>query len=135
MEDGQTHDTTNELEVVQVLRVDTGVGVDLESVVVMCRIFKQTIEGIKHLVGKQEEEFSGETSVIKTVFTIELDHQSLLEVGSALPHDLVVGILENMRSAHLDVTLTTNNAERWLRPEVDELATEIALVLRHVLIQ
>ena len=40
-----------------------------------------------------------------------------------------------MRSAHLDVTLATDNAQCRLRSEVDELATEVALVLRYVLVQ
>jgi hypothetical protein len=35
MEDGETEDATNELEVVQVLGIDRGVGVDLECVVVV----------------------------------------------------------------------------------------------------
>jgi hypothetical protein len=58
VENGQTNNTTNELEVVQMFRVDAGVRVDLESVVVVCWLFEQTVEGVEHFVGKQEEEFS-----------------------------------------------------------------------------
>lgn len=46
----QTDDTSNELEVVQVLRVDVGVRVDLKGIVVVGRVLKETIEGVEHLV-------------------------------------------------------------------------------------
>ena len=58
MEDGQADNPTDELEVVKVLRVDTGGGGYLEGVVVMCRVFEQAIERVKHLVREEEEEFS-----------------------------------------------------------------------------
>jgi hypothetical protein len=90
MEDGQTDNTSDELEVIQMLGVDSRVGVDLKSVVVVRRVFEQAVKGVEHLVRKQEEEFSGKTSVIQTVFTVKLDHQSLLEISSALAHDLMV---------------------------------------------
>ena len=40
-----------------------------------------------------------------------------------------------MRTADLDVALSRENAECWLRPEIDQLAAEIAFVLWHVLVQ
>jgi len=129
VEDGQTNNTSNELEIVQVLRVDAGMRIDLEGVVVVRRVFEQTVERVKHLVREQEEEFTRQTSVIQTVFSVELDHQTLLKVRSRLTHDLMVRILEDVRSPDLDVTLPTNDAEGGLRAEVDQLATEITLVL------
>lgn len=74
VENGQTNNTTNELEIVQMFGVNAGMRVDLKSVVVVCRVFEQAVEGVEHLVGKQEEEFSRKTSVIQTIFTVELDH-------------------------------------------------------------
>ena len=135
VENGQTNDTTNKLEVVQMLRVDAGMRVDLEGVVVVRGVLEEAIEGVEHLVGKQEEELSGKTSVIQTVFTVKLDHKSLLQIRSALPHNLVVRVLENMRSPNLDVALATNDAKCWLRSKVNELAAEIALVLWYILVQ
>jgi hypothetical protein len=89
------------------LGVDAGVWVDLEGVVVVGRIFEQTVEGVEHFVRKQEEELSvmllvmrflvgiradeilpRETSIIQTIFAIELDHQPLLQVVGTLAHDL-----------------------------------------------
>lgn len=135
VENGQTYNTPDELEVVQMFRVDTRVRVDLESVVVVRRVLKQTVEGVEHLMRQQEEEFSGQTTVIQTVFAIELDHQALLQVTSTLSHDLVVRVLEDMTSADLNVALAGNNPQCRLGPEVDQLPPEITLVLRHVLIQ
>ena len=50
MENSKTDDTANKLEVVQVLRVNARVRVDLESIVVVRRVFEQAIEGIEHFV-------------------------------------------------------------------------------------
>jgi hypothetical protein len=50
VENGQTNDTTNELEVSKMLGVDAGVGVNLEGVVVVCRVLEQAVEGVEHLV-------------------------------------------------------------------------------------
>jgi len=58
VEDSQTNNATNELEVTKMLRVDAGVWVDLESVVVVCRVFEQTVEWVEHFVRQQEEELS-----------------------------------------------------------------------------
>ena len=43
---------------VEMLRVDVRVGVDLKSVVVDGRVFKETVERIEHLVREEEEELS-----------------------------------------------------------------------------
>lgn len=59
MENGQTNDPTNEFEVVQMLRVDTRVRVDLEGIVIVGRVFKQAVEGIEHFVRKEEKELAG----------------------------------------------------------------------------
>lgn len=58
VEDSKTDNATNELEVSKMLGVDTGVWVNLESVVVVGRVFEQTVEWVEHLVRKQEEELS-----------------------------------------------------------------------------
>ena len=135
VENGQTNNTTNELEIVQMLGIDARMRIDLECVVVVCGVLEKAVEGVEHLVGKQEEELSGKTSVIQTVFSVKFDHESLLQISSALSHNLVVRVFENMRPPNLDMALSTNNAQCWLRSEVDELATEVTLVLRHVLIE
>ena len=51
MEYSQTNDTPNELEVVQVLIVDSGMRVYLERVVIVSGVFKQAVEGVEHFVG------------------------------------------------------------------------------------
>ena len=50
MEDRQDHAAANELEVVQVFRVDPRRGVDLEGVVVVGGVFEEAVEGVEHLV-------------------------------------------------------------------------------------
>merc|ERR1712230_9234 len=51
VEDGQTDHASNKLEVAKVLRVNSRVRVDLQGIVVVGGILKETIEGVKHLVG------------------------------------------------------------------------------------
>lgn len=50
VENGQTNDTTNELEITKMLGVDAGMWVNLEGVVVVCRVLEQAVEGVEHLV-------------------------------------------------------------------------------------
>jgi hypothetical protein len=64
MEDTKTKTSTNELEVVQMFRVDTGCRVDLERIIVVGRVLEQAVEWIEHLMGQQEEEFSVSMLVI-----------------------------------------------------------------------
>jgi len=61
VEDGKTDHAPNELEVVKMFRVDARVRIDLKGVVVVGGIFKETVEGVKHFVGEEEEEFSAKS--------------------------------------------------------------------------
>lgn len=135
VENGQSNDTSNKLKVVEMLRVDARVRVDLKSIVVVRRVLKQAVERIEHLVRKQEKEFSRQSSIVQTILSVKLDHQPLLEILGCLPHHFGVRVLENVISANLDVALSGKNPERWLRSEVNELASKVTLVLRHILIQ
>jgi hypothetical protein len=47
VEDGQTQAPSDKLEVIQVLRVDSGMRVDLQSVVVMSGILEKAVEGVE----------------------------------------------------------------------------------------
>jgi hypothetical protein len=58
MENCQTDYSADELEVVQMLRVDARVGINLEGIVVVSGVFEETVERIEHFVGKEEEEFT-----------------------------------------------------------------------------
>lgn len=58
VENSETQASPNKLEVVQVFRVDTGGWVDLQGIIVVCRILEETVEWVEHFVGQQEEKFS-----------------------------------------------------------------------------
>lgn len=62
VEDGEGEDSSDELEVVEVLGVDVGVGVDLEGVVVVCRVLEEAVEGVEHFVREEKEEFPRATA-------------------------------------------------------------------------
>jgi hypothetical protein len=58
MEDRETQTTPNELEIAQMIRIDARSRVDLEGVVIMRRILKQTVTWVKNLMGEEEEPLS-----------------------------------------------------------------------------
>jgi hypothetical protein len=58
MKNGKANHPPNELEVVEMLRIDARVRVDLEGIVVVGGVFKETVEGVEHFMGEEEEEFS-----------------------------------------------------------------------------
>ena len=63
MEDAETQAATDALEVVLVVGVEAGRRVNLEGVVVVRRVLEQTVEGVEHLVGEEEEELPVRTNV------------------------------------------------------------------------
>src|SRR5882757_3011980 len=62
VEDAEAQNASDELEAVEMLRVgdDAGGGIDLQCVVVMCRIFEKIVKGVKYLMREQEKEFTME---------------------------------------------------------------------------
>ena len=52
MENCKADYSAYEFKVIKMLRIDSGVRVYLEGVVVVSRIFEKTVERIEHLVGK-----------------------------------------------------------------------------------
>ena len=71
MEDCKTDTTPNELEIVQMLWVNTRRRVDLQRVIVMRRVFEEAVEWVEHLVREKEEEFSA-NEVISLVSHVNL---------------------------------------------------------------
>lgn len=55
VENGQPHHSADEFEVIEMFWIDPRMRIDLQGIIVVGGIFKQTIEWIKHLVGKKEE--------------------------------------------------------------------------------
>ena len=62
VEDAKPQAPADELEIVQVLRVDTRRWVDLQRVVIVRRVLEQAVEGVEHLVREQEEEFTARSA-------------------------------------------------------------------------
>lgn len=155
VEDRQAQAAADELEVVQVFRVDARRGVDLERVVVVRGVLEQAVERlattstsisihafttgatgthVEHLMRKQEEKLPRHAPIVQPVLPVELDHQPLLQVRGRLPHDLRVRVLEDVVPPDLDLAVARLRAHGGLAPEVDELPAEVALVLRDVLV-
>lgn len=57
MEDSQADHPANEFEVVEMLRVDSGVRVYLQGIVIVSGVFKEAVERVEHFVRKKEEKF------------------------------------------------------------------------------
>ena len=58
MKDCEPEASANKLEVAQMIRIDARGGIDLERVIIMGGIFKETIAWIEDLVREKEEPFS-----------------------------------------------------------------------------
>lgn len=50
MKDGQAYAAAYESEITEMLRVDTGCGVDLKCVVIVSGVLEEAIDGVEHLV-------------------------------------------------------------------------------------
>lgn len=59
MEDAEPKTPTNELEVVEMLWVNTRRWVNLQGIVVVRRVFEQAVEWVEHFMREQEEELPG----------------------------------------------------------------------------
>ena len=81
---------------------------------------------------EHREHVPRKTTVIQTVFTIEFDHEPLLQIVRCLTHDLGIAVLEDVVPANFDLAVTRLCTKRRLATEVDELPPEVALVLRNI---
>jgi hypothetical protein len=158
VEDGQTDTSSHKLEIIKMpvkkkdktvswriqnfwqefkvsLGIDCAVRVNLERIVVVRRILEQSIKRLEQLVRQQEEKLSADTAIIQAFLVVEAYHEPLLEVVGRLPHDLGIAVLKYVVTSDLDVALSRNRPKSWLGTEVDQLSTEIALVLRYVLVE
>lgn len=104
MENCQSDNSSNELEVVQMFGIDAGVRVDLKGVIIVCGVLKKTIEGVEHFVREKEEVFTRarlayetqefninvprKSTIIQTVLAVKFDHQSFFQIRGALSHNL-----------------------------------------------
>ena len=50
MKYGESNDATNELEVVEMFRIDAGMWVDLKSVIIVGGVFEEAVERVEHFV-------------------------------------------------------------------------------------
>jgi len=84
---------------------------------------------------KQEKVFSRQSTIIKTIFAIKLDHQTLLKISRCLSHNFGIRVFKDASSSNFDMTLSWYRSQSRLRAEIDKFSSEIALVLRYILIQ
>jgi hypothetical protein len=75
------------------------------------------------------------TSVIQSILSFELDHESLFQIVRRLAHDFGIAVLKYVVASNFDLTISGLGTHRRLRTEVDQLSAEIALVLRHICIK
>jgi len=135
VKDSQRKHSADKFEVVEVFGVDATMRVNLKGIIVDRRVLEKTIKWIEHLMGQQKEELSRDTAIIKSIFPIEFDHQAFFQVIGLLPHDLSIAVLEDMAPTDLNMALARIRPQGWLRPEVDQLPSEVTFVLGHVLVK
>ena len=75
------------------------------------------------------------TAIIQSILPFELDHESLFEIVGRLAHNFGIAVLKYVVAPDFNLAVSGLRAHRRLRTEVDQLAAEIAFVLRHVRIK
>jgi hypothetical protein len=73
VENSKADHPANELEVVEMLRVDPRVGINLQGIIIVGGVFEETVEGIEHFVREEEEEFTAEL-LVSMVRTQSVEH-------------------------------------------------------------
>lgn len=58
VEDSQTNHSADELEVIEMLGVHARVRINLQGIIIVGRVFEETVERIEHFVREEEEEFT-----------------------------------------------------------------------------
>jgi hypothetical protein len=58
VEDRQADNTTDELEVIEMLGVDTRVRINLKGIIIVGGVFEKAVEGVEHFVREKEKEFT-----------------------------------------------------------------------------
>ena len=90
-------EATDEAEVGEVVWIDGGGGVDLETVVVLASVLEQTVHGVQHLMGEQEEPLSGgerwggRQQVLFTQTQFLVDHIHFVSLVLVPRHLVLVG--------------------------------------------
>ena len=133
MEHRESEHASYEFEIIEMFRVDAGRRVDLQRIVIVCRIFEQAIAGVEHLVREEEEPLARDATIIERVFAFKFHHQALPEVLGPEPHNRRKAIFEHPSSAYTNVTLSVRNkAHRRLAPEIHHLAPIVPFILGSV---
>lgn len=58
VENRQTNHTADEFEVIEMLRVDARVRINLQGIIIVSGVFEEAVEGVEHFVGEEEEKFT-----------------------------------------------------------------------------
>ncbi len=64
MEYSEADHTANKFKVIEMLGINAGMRINLQSVIIVCGVFEQAVKRIEHLVRKQEEELSRSRSAL-----------------------------------------------------------------------
>ena len=153
VEDGQPETSPDELEVLEMFRVDARGRVDLQSVVVVRRVLEEAVRGVEHLVRQEEEPFPEQgpksaspcapdlqrtlaprhASIVQPILTLKLDHQPLPQIIRLQPHNRRKAVLKHPPPPYPHVAFAVrHDPHRRLAPEIHHLAPIVALVLRRV---
>jgi hypothetical protein len=78
----------------------------LQGIVVVGGILKQAVVRVEHFMRQQEEELSGHSTIVKTLFSLEFNKQPLSEIIWFQLHYLDEGVLKKVFTSHRDLTIS-----------------------------
>ena len=74
MEQSYPHDSSNKVEIREVVRVNARVCIDLKSVDVLSAVLEQAVVRVEHFMRQEVEPLPSHASIVQTLFPLELDH-------------------------------------------------------------
>ena len=101
----QSHgdESADKAEVGEVVRVDGRGRVDLQAVIVLPSIFKQTVHRVEHLMGQEEKPLSGDAAVVQALLTTHDDVEPAPQVVRFHVHNLLERILKECLPGNADL--------------------------------
>lgn len=98
-------ESSNKLKILQMVWIHVARRIDLETVIVLVGILKETIHRIQNFMGQQEKPLSRHATIVQALLAPENNVQTPSQLVGRQTHDLVVRILEQCLSSqsNLDV--------------------------------
>ena len=128
--EGHGDEATDEAKVEQMIRIDRRGRIDLQIVIVLVRVFEETIHRIQRLVRETKEPFASHTAVVQPFFTFEGQRETSTQFTRLALHDVSERVMEQLIATNGQLQLPGGGVRRAKVAELSHLVRETALIVR-----